>query len=543
MELINLSKYVNKSFEETPIPEGWVQYGEDNLYPQYLVDLYQGSATHGALCMSIAQMIMGNGIEADEDTAKAKLSEWMCNDELPKACLDLKVQGGFALEIQWSMDRTTIMKVRHLPFENVRSGHMDIDERVRYYYYSTNWEESHHPDHIPQKIRSYSPDDRHEHTTQVLYVRPFGIGSMYYPKPDYLGAVNYIELERSISEYHRANISAGLAPSFHIAFSNGTPEIEQRQRIRRDIEAQLSGSTNAGKFIITYSDDPDRKPTFEPFPVSDVDKQYEFLSGETTDKIMVGHRVVSPAMFGVKTAGELGNTEELQIASQLFDVQVVAPAQKLVAKTISRLLADCGIVSQVSITSNNPFLTIGKERDAFSAIKRYDIAWLIDQGEEINPDEYELIDERPVDYEQEEKRDILTKLAKPVSKSRGASDYDTPLFKVRYYYDGKNPKPNSRDFCKLMKSAGRVYKREDIEKANGKSLGASPNVWLHKGGVNCFHYWTRRTYMRKTGRKLSESDVTKLLDELNRSEKRANKIEKEQREVGIAPRDMGMTNF
>lgn len=543
MELINLSKYVERSYEETPIPEGWVQYGEDNLYPQYLVNLYQSSATHGALCMSIAQLFMGAGLDASEEQAKAKLAEWSCEDELPKAFLDLKVQGGFALEVQWTMDRSTILNVRHLPFENVRSGHMDIDERVRYYYYSTNWEECHHPDHTPQRIRAYHPDDRDEHSTQILYVKPFGIGSQFYPKPDYLGAVNYIELERSISEYHRNNLANGLAPSFHIAFANGLPPIEERQKIRRDIEAQLSGSTNAGKFIITYSDDADRKPTFEPFPVSDVDKQYEFLSGETTDKIMVGHRVVSPAMFGVKTAGELGNTEELQIASQLFDVQVVAPAQKLMAKTMGRLLADCGIVSQVSITSNNPFLNVDKERDAFAKVKKYDTKWLIEQREEIDPDEYELIDERPVEYDREDKRDILTNLARKVQKSKGVSDYDTPLFKVRYFYDGNNPKKNSRDFCSLMVKAGGVYKREDIEKANGKSLGASPNVWLEKGGINCFHYWTRRTYLRKNGRKLSEGDVKKLLDELDRSEKKANKIEKEDRRVGIAPRDMGMTNF
>jgi len=422
---------------------------------------------------------------------------------------------------------------------------MDIDERVRYFWYSTNWEEAHHPDHTPQQIRSYHPADKEEHPLQVLVVRPFTVGSQYYPKPDYIGAVNYVELEKSISEYHINNIRNGLAPSFHIAFKNGMPAIEERERIRRDIEYQLAGSQNAGKFLITYSDDPERKPDFEPFPVSDVDKQYEFLSQETTDKIMVGHRVVSPAMFGVKTAGELGNTEELTIASQLFDAQVVAPAQQMFVRTFRRLLADAGVKADVRIESSNPFLQKDAKRDNFAKKEKYDLEWLISKGEVVDESLYELIDERPVDYELEDKRNVLTNLASTVPKSPGSSDFDTPLFRVRYSYDGENPKDNSREFCILMKKAGRVYKREDIERARGTiaDMGSGHDIWLHKGGVNCYHYWTRRTYLRKTGRKISDSDIRNLLNELDAQERRANKIKDEPREVGIAPRDMGMTNF
>ena len=544
MELLNLAKYVERSYEEYELPDGYVQYGEDNLYPQYLVGLYNSSATHGALCNTIAQMFAGTGLLSANTSVITKLSEWNSGEELPKCALDLKIQGGFALEVRWSLDRSTISNVRHLPFENLRSGLQDIDERVRHYYYSTNWEEAHHPDHTPQKIRSFHVDDKEEHPLQVLVVRPFSVGSQYYPKPDYIGSVNYVELEKSISEFHINNIRNGLSPSFHIAFKNGQPAIEERERIRRDIEMQMSGSQNAGKFIITYSDDPDRKPDFEPFPLSDADKQFEFLSTETTDKIMVGHRVVSPAMFGVKTAGELGNTEELQIASQLFDRQVVAPARMLLCNTFKRLLSDAGMPSDVRMESASPFLP-KEEKQKYSATPKYDLEWLLSKGEEVDDSEYELVDERPVDYELEDKRDILTKFAKIVPDSAGGSTFDTPLFKVRYIYDGDNPKDNSREFCVLMKRANKVFKREDIEQARGSiaEMSSGHDIWLHKGGVNCYHFWTRRTYLKRTGRKISDSNLRSLLNDLDAQERRANEIADEQREVGIAPRDMGMTNF
>ena len=95
-----------------------------------------------------------------------------------------------------------------------------------------------------------------------------------------------------------------MSPSFSIHFKNGIPPQEERNRIRMDIERQMSGASNAGKFIVTYSDDPERKPDFEPFQLSDAHNQYQFLSEEVTAKIMVGHRVTNPQMFGVAVPGK-----------------------------------------------------------------------------------------------------------------------------------------------------------------------------------------------------------------------------------------------
>ena len=364
MEILTLSQYEEKGFEEVPSGKGWVNYGDDNLYPQYLVDLYKCSATHNALCNSISMMIFGRGVVSDDLDAKLKIQEWDLEDEVRKACLDLKIQGGFALEIIYSIDRTTISKIRHLPFENLRSGEVNDREECEFYFYSRDWSDKRVE---PESIAAFNPDKAKQYPCQVLYVKPFAVGSFYYPKPDYIGSINYIELDKEISKYHINNIKNGLAPSFTIHFKNGTPPVEERTRIRMDIENQLAGATNAGKFIVTYSDQPDRKPDFEPFPLSDADKQYQFLSTEVTDKIMVGHRVVSPAMFGVKTAGQLGSTQELEVASQLFNRQVIEPYQRVVNKALRSIFNACGLTSIVRIGKSEPIRVEASEelqRDA-----------------------------------------------------------------------------------------------------------------------------------------------------------------------------------
>jgi len=522
MELLKLQEYQERSYAEKPSNQGFVNYGDDNLFPQYLIDLYKSSATHNALCTSIAYMIFGDGVQADTLEARLKIEEWGLQDEVRKACLDLKIQGGFALEVVYSIDRSTIAKVRHCPFENIRTAEVDDKEKVNFYYYSKDWSDK---TCEPEVVRCFDPSDSVDYPVQILYVKPFSPGSYYYPKPDYIGSIDYIELDKEIGKYHINNIKNGLAPSFTIHFKNGVPAQEERLRIRNDIERQLAGATNAGKFIVTYSDSPERKPDFEPFPLSDADKQYQFLSTEVSDKIMVGHRVVSSAMFGVKTSGQLGNTQELEIASELFDRQVIKPYQRIVKNALESIFIAAGAPTLVSVEEVPPMEPVEAEKLSEEVELNLACDYLIEMGEEVD-DEWELIDARRVDVETEATQDALWNFARvPSGKPQAKSDQDNELVKVRYAYmpkvTGKNGN-ESRNFCKRMVAAGdRVWRKEDIDAASNRAVnpGWGPNgsdtydLWLYHGGGSCQHWWQRRTYLRKNNKKISVNRARKILRE------------------------------
>lgn len=551
MELLKLKEYQERSYEEAPSNQGWINYGDDNLFPQYLIDLYKSSATHNALCTSIAYMIFGDGVKTNNADAQLKIAEWGLDDEVRKACLDLKIQGGFAIEVVYSIDRTTIAKVRHCPFENIRSGGVDKDERCQFMYYSKDWTNNQIK---PEKVKTFDPSASVEYPVQILYVKPFSPGSYYYPKPDYIGSIDYIELDKEIGKYHINNIKNGLAPSFTIHFKNGVPAQEERRKIRNDIEAQLAGATNAGKFIVTYSDSPDRKPDFEPFPLSDADKQYQFLSTEVSDKIMIGHRVVSSAMFGVKTAGQLGNTQELEIASQLFDEQVIRPYQKIVKDSVASILTAAGVPAAVSLEAPEPEEpTVAEELSAVEVDKtKLDLSgclsYLLQCGEDIDTEQYELIDEVEVDDELESARDALWAFAQPVpGDSKRPSEMDNDIVRIRYKYDGKIS-DNSRDFCKQMIRARKVWRKEDILAAGGLAVnpGFGPNgtdtysIWEFKGGPWCSHRWIRQTYLkRENNRKVSVAEARRIISRLPDAEARANRIQSEPKgKQDIKPRNM-----
>ena len=526
MELLKLKEYQERSYAETPNAQGFVNYGDDNLFPQYLIDLYKSSATHNALCTSIAYMIFGDGVQADTLEARLKVQEWGLDDEVRKACLDLKIQGGFALEVVYSIDRTTISKVRHCPFENVRSGEVNDDEKCEFYYYSKDWSDKRYE---PEVVKAFDPEQAVEHPVQILYVKPFSPGSYYYPKPDYIGSVNYIELDKEIAKYHIANILNGMAPSFHLAWSNGTPSPEERRKIRNEVERQLSGSHNAGKFIMTFSDQPDRKPSFEAFPLSDADKQYQFLSEEVVAKIMVGHRVTSPMMFGVMAPGKLGGGMELKTAEEIFKSEVIEPYQLIVTRALESIFRASGApavvtlyqpeAEEANVEVSYTGIQISSAVDIISKVATGELTgpqavqllvamlgfdrttaeglfvdqvptppveelseelasplgscadWLIEQGEEMD-DDWELIDERDFNATTESTQDALWTFAMRVpggsSDSQTAPDnrsqLDNDIVKIRYFYDGN--KDPQREFCRKMMSAKRVYRREDIVGAN-----------------------------------------------------------------------------
>lgn len=519
---INLGKYDEPEYEEKYSPaNGCIEYGKDNLFPQYLIGLYNSSAVHSALVNSIGQMVFGGGLTIDNVQGKIMIETLGLNKELRKASIDLKLQGGYYLECKWDIDRTKITSVRHIPFEEIRATQMDKKGEVLFYKHSLDWEDR---QATVTAIRAWSPNDKKDHPVQLLACIPFTVGGKYYPKPDYMGAINWIEVDKQISIFHNNNIANGMAPSFAINWKNGTPPDEKRRAMRNDIEAQLSGPKNAGKFFMTFSDDKDSAPDFEPMPLSDAHQQYEFIAEESTNKIMIGHRVTSPALFGVKTAGQLGGTDELKTSAKLFQANVIAPMQQVLIECSSAILSQCGVEQKPEIQSENPMLTgdvddenlgkvleiVGKaasgELKAEAArtvlidligldaevadkllggagveieanLSSHELSdeegavwldYLKTKGEKMDADEWELVEVE--DIEDPDNEHLIhaseqVNFFKSYAKEGDKSEIDQGLYKVRYRYS-RNISDKSRDFCKAMVSdskAGTVYRFEDIQ--------------------------------------------------------------------------------
>ena len=351
---VNLSTYTSPEIKEVS-GKDWIEYGADNNYFQYLIDRYNGSPTNNAAINGISQAIYGKGLNATDSSRKpneyAQMVSLFKKDVVRKLAYDLKLMGQCAVQVIYNKNRSKIVQLEHIPIETLRAEKCDEDGEIPAYYYFNDWANIKRTDD-PLRIPAYGMS---KENIEIFYIKPYKSGFYYYSPVDYQGGLQYAELEEEVSNYHLNNIMNGLSPSMLINFNNGTPNQQERQLIETKIAQKFSGTSNAGKFILAFNDNKESQAEITPVQLSDAHNQYQFLSEESTSKIMVAHRIVSPMLLGIKDGSGLGNNaEEIKTASLLMDNTVIRPFQELLIDSFDKLLAYNDISLNLYFTTLQP---------------------------------------------------------------------------------------------------------------------------------------------------------------------------------------------
>ena len=351
---VNLSTYTSPEVKEVNGAD-WIEYGADNNYFQFLIDRYNGSPTNNAAINGISQAIYGKGLNATDSSRKpneyAQMVSLFRKDVVRRCCYDLKLMGQAAIQVIYSKDRSKIVQLEHMPIETLRAEKCDEDGNVPAYYYYNDWANIKRTDN-PLRIPAFGMS---KESIEIYYIKPYKSGFYYYSPVDYQGGLQYAELEEEVSNYHLNNIMNGLSPSMLINFNNGTPNQQERQLIETKIAQKFSGTSNAGKFILAFNDNKESQAEITPVQLSDAHNQYQFLSEESTSKIMVAHRIVSPMLLGIKDGSGLGNNaEEIKTASLLMDNTVIRPFQELLIDSFDQILAYNDIALNLYFTTLQP---------------------------------------------------------------------------------------------------------------------------------------------------------------------------------------------
>jgi len=580
IRVVELAAYTSPKIIEDPRKD-FVMYGEDNNYYQYLIDIYNGSPTNHACINGISEMIFGKGLDATDSDKKpdqyAQMISLLKEDVIRKVIYDYYLMGGAAMQIIYGKGRKKIVQIEHIPVETLRAEKTGESGEIEGYYYFPDWTE-YKTSSSPTRIPAFGTSNE---AREILFIKPYKSGYYYYSPPAYTGGLQYAELEGEISNFHMNNIKNGLSPSMIINMNNGIPNEEERSIIEQKISQKFSGSSNAGKFILSFNDNTDSQATIEPIQLSDAHQQYQFLSTESQEKILVAHRIVSPMLLGVKNNTGLGNNaDELEKASILMDNMVIRPYQNLMITAFNKILAYNNISLKLYFKTLQPleFTDLknvadketreeetGQKLSLKNSAKIYrpndhltkDVAKiLIDLGEDEDLDQWDILSEEGVNYELDDKQNAMLKLtstgsAKPASKS----EQDAGLFKVRYKYTGKVQK-NTRPFCREMIKAKKIYRKEDIIAMDNEPVNAgwgpkgdnqTYSIWLYKGGGNCGHEWTRVVYFRKRNAQGEFLPNKGLTNDKKVTEADAATIgftpEKNPKKVAQKPRDMKNNGF
>tara|TARA_B110000285_G_scaffold203670_1_gene239959 strand:+ start:3440 stop:5194 length:1755 start_codon:yes stop_codon:yes gene_type:complete len=530
LHILNLASYNRPKIVEDKRKD-WVNYGDNNDYYSYLIELYTNSTTNHAIISAISNMIYGKGLDALDSSSKpdeyAAMKSIFSDQCLRKITLDLKLLGEACFQIVYKKGK--VLEAEHFPRQTLRAEKMTEDGHIEAYYYHPNWAKI-NPNDKPKRIKAFGFGNGTE--SEVKIVKKYVSGYDYYCPVDYQGALAYAELESEIADYLMNDVQNGFSGSKVVNFNNGVPNEEQQHQIKNDVLKKLTGAKGE-KVIIAFNNNVESKTTVDDLPLNDAPTHYEYLSNECSNKLIVGHRVTSPLLLGIRTENNgLGsNADEIKTAALLFDNITIKPYQELLTECMSDILALNGISLKLYFKTLQPLAFIetdnlitdeAREEETgvkLSAEMPNEIAdELIVLGEDEDLENWTLVDERPVDYDQEEALDKMiglasTGTARPNAKSKQDGEVEEMKFKVRYQYsplettkkkDKKGKIKNvSRDFCINMVAQAKIYRKEDIVQMSKKAVNAGwgeggadlYDIWLYKGGGACHHFWMRKTYM------------------------------------------------
>lgn len=330
--------------------QGYIEFGERNDYPNYLLSLYNKSAKHNAIVRGKVNYITGNGWATKEQDAAAELfinkpNEYEnLTDLTRKVSIDIEVFGGAYLEVIWSQIGGKIASLCHIDYTKLRSNKDNTQ-----YWYKSNWEDRKEQVEV---IPAYNTSNKVG--KQILYIKEYRPGLDTYALPSYMGALNYIESDVEVSRHVLGNAQTGFSASKLITLPNGEPSPDEKRNIERRFTDRFSGS-DGKKFILSFVSDIAKKPAVEDLGASDLTKEdFNQVDKMIQQNIFAGHQITTPSLFGVLVEGSLGTRSEIRDGYEVFKNTYVNDKQQFLESIFNKLAKINGVSTELYIKPVEP---------------------------------------------------------------------------------------------------------------------------------------------------------------------------------------------
>ena len=348
---------------ETPVHgKDYVQWGEGNAYPDYLLELVKTVPTLRSIVQGTVDFIVGDDVSIlplvpGWTPGQMNLRGDTIAEQVEDIARDYETYGGFALQVIRAFDGS----VAEVYYIDLRFLRMNKEGDV--FYYSEKWGERGRRDaivypafraDIAGKWAGMSDEERDRNASSILYVKT--THSQVYPLPVYAASVKACEIERMIDEYHLSSISNGFASSLIVNFNNGQPTDEMKEEIERDFDEKFSGPGNAGRVMFSWNKSKDNATTFDVPPITDFGDKYNALSSHSRQQIFTAFRA-NPNLFGIPTEGNGFANEQYEESFTLYNRTAVRPVQDMIAAAYAK------IYGQEDVLKITPF-SMGENGDA-----------------------------------------------------------------------------------------------------------------------------------------------------------------------------------
>lgn len=346
-ERIMMFRAINQSVEtnivlpvEKDSKRGFIEWGESNDYPQYIDGLYKNVATLRSIIEGTIDFVLGDDIEVDDPVWNIMVNGDgdTIEDLLRDITRDYLKYGGFAINVLRNKSGK-VGALHFIPLERLR-----FDEKRTMFYYSKDWSKS----SGRVKFAIYPKFDENGSDVNSIFVYTNNKTDVY-PAPKWAASVKAAEIERQVNDYHLNSIVNGFSASYLISMNNGIPSDEEADEIEEAMIEKFTGSGNGGRLVINFASDKDHSAELNKLETEDVGEKYKSLIERTKSELFTAFRA-TPNLFGLPTATGFSN-EEYEEAFKLYNRTAVRPIQKIVIRTINKLINKTVTITPFSLES------------------------------------------------------------------------------------------------------------------------------------------------------------------------------------------------
>ena len=317
----------------------YLTHGRDNNYYQYVEERYIGSPTNNAVIDAYCSYIYGEGLRSNID-----INSIISKNDVRLAIKDLKMHGQYTLQVVYTKDRKNVAKLYHIPVKQIAVDRpLVITDEIENYWYSFDWR--YQTQYRPVLVPAFGMTSGAE--SEIAFVRMPSCEPIF-SLPDYQSALQYCDLEEELSNFYNCHVKNKFSAGTIININQGFETPEDQEEAERSILAKTTGTSNAGTVIISVQDNKENATTVEQITIADAYNQYEWLSTEARDKILMAHKVVNPILFGVKDGGGLGNNaDEMTVALKTLYRSQIKPIREIFIDGLENVLSYGGANVQV----------------------------------------------------------------------------------------------------------------------------------------------------------------------------------------------------
>ena len=326
-----------------------VQWGTKNVYPDYLLDLYNNVPTLRSIINGNIDYVAGDEISIvplQEEYTNQQMNRRgdTIREQVKDIAKDFEIYGGFALQV-----------IRNLAGEVAEIYYIDMrflrtNKEGNVFYYSEKWNKGGRTDVIIYPAfmpnldwESLTDEEKNRHASSILFVK--NVHTQVYPAPLYAASVKACEIERQIDDFHLSDINNHFVSSAIINFNNGDPGDEMKKEVEATLNEKFSGAVNGGRIMCSWNKNRESATDIREFKVEDFGERYKSLSQHSRTQIFTAFRAI-PLLFGLTSEANTGfSTDEFEQSFKLYNRTQIKPVQDMICGAYERIYGQSGVLT------------------------------------------------------------------------------------------------------------------------------------------------------------------------------------------------------